>query len=306
MLYKDLIRIEDLDVRKNVPLLPLTSFRIGGPAHLLLLPRTLKALELTISYLGNRSIAYKILGQGSNLLVNDQGVKLVMSMAGLDRIHPSEKDGFDHETNTHTVSVEAGCRLTSLLSWCMHNGLSGLEGLSGIPAGVGGAVRMNAGTDNGSMSELIDAVLLAGPDGSQWVIRKHLEFDYRAFKIPGNAVISAARIRFSRNGPDEIRHRVREVIRRRRMSQPAGKPSAGCVFRNPQGDSAGRLIDACGLKGLRIGDAQVSKRHANFIINHGKTSAVQVLDLMEIIKERVREETGVRLVPELSVWGVEA
>ncbi len=299
MLSKDLRRIEDLQVSENVPLLPLTSFRIGGPAHLFLVPRTLKALEQTISYLSNRSISYKVLGQGSNLLISDKGVKVVMSLAALNRIHSPPGHPFK------TVSVEAGCRLKSLISWSTRNGLCGLENLSGIPASVGGAISMNAGTNKCSMAEAIDAVQFTGPDGSCWFRRDQLQFDYRSFRLPDKALISAARIQLGKSSPDQIRRNVRKVMCKRRTTQPIGKPSAGCVFRNPPGDSAGKLIDQCGLKGLRIGDAEVSKKHANFIVNRGKASAIQVMDLLEIIRERVKKETAVELVPEVSIWGME-
>ncbi|MEA1867927.1 MAG: UDP-N-acetylmuramate dehydrogenase [Thermodesulfobacteriota bacterium] len=299
MLSKDIERIDDLQVRKNVPLLPLTSFRIGGPAHLFLVPRTLKALEQIISYLANRSISYKVLGQGSNLLINDKGVKLVMTLAALNRIHSTPDHCFK------TVSVEAGCRLKSLISWSIRNGLCGLENFSGIPASVGGAISMNAGTNKYSMAEVIDAVQFTGPDGSCWFLRDQLRFDYRSFRLPDKALISAARIQLGKSSPDQIRRNIRNVMCKRRTTQPIGKPSAGCVFRNPPGDSAGRLIDQCGIKGLRIGDAEVSKKHANFIVNRGKASAVQVMDLLKIIKERVKKEAYVELVSEVSIWGME-
>lgn len=325
MLSKDLEKIEDLQVRKSVPLLPLTSFRIGGPAHLFLVPWTLKALEQTISYLSNRSITYKVMGQGSNLLINDKGVKIVMTLAALNRIHHFPgKSEFEHEGCCQvpsgnslqdgrisygqpfkTVSVEAGCKLKSLISWSIRNGLCGLENLSGIPASVGGAISMNAGANKYSMAEAIDAVQFTGPDGSCWFHRDQLQFDYRSFRLPDKALISAARIQFGKSSPDKIRRNIRKVMCKRRATQPIGKSSAGCVFRNPPGDSAGKLIDQCGLKGLRIGDAEVSKMHANFIVNHGKASAVQVMDLIEIIRERVKKEADVELVPEISVWCME-
>ena len=299
MLSKDLERIEDLQVRKNVPLLPLTSFRIGGPAHLFLVPRTLKALEQTTSYLSNRSISYKVLGRGSNLLINDKGVKIVMTLTALNRIHCPPGHPFK------TVSVEAGCRLKSLISWSIRHGLCGLENLSGIPASIGGAISMNAGTNRYSIAEAIDAVQFTGPNGSCWFRRDQLQFDYRSFRLPDKALISAARIQLGKSSPDQIRRNVRKVMCKRRTTQPIGKPSAGCVFRNPPGDSAGKLIDQCGLKGLRIGDAEVSKKHANFIVNRGKASAVQVMDLLEIIRGRVKKEADVELVPEVSIWGME-
>jgi UDP-N-acetylmuramate dehydrogenase len=298
LLYEDLKKIRDLQVRKDVPLLPLTSFRIGGPAHLFLVPGTLKALEQTIYYLSNRSIPYKVLGRGSNLLISDKGVKIVMSLAALNSIHFSNGHSF------RTVSIGAGCRLDSLISWSIRNGLCGLENLSGIPASIGGCIFMNAGTSKFSMSEAIEAVQFTGPDGSCWLRRDRLQFDYRSLRLPDKTLISAARIQLCKADPDRIRRRVKRVMLKRRATQPAGEPSAGCVFRNPPGDSAGRLIDQCGLKGLRIGDAEVSKRHANFIVNRGKASAVQVVDLLEIIRERVQKETGIKLVPEVSIWGM--
>jgi UDP-N-acetylmuramate dehydrogenase len=324
LLSKDLRKIEDLQVFEGVPLLPLTSFRIGGPAHLFLAPKTLKALEKTIFYLSNRSISYKVIGQGSNLLISDKGVKLVMSLAALKRIQCSVESRFESEdhrqissssflqeersANGHRfkmVDVEAGCRLRSLISWSVRNSLGGLENLSGIPASVGGAIFMNAGTNKCFMAEVIDAVQFTGPDGSWWSHRDQLYFDYRAFRLQDNAIISAARIKFGKSNADQIRQHLRSAMCQRKATQPLGKPSAGCIFKNPPGVSAGKLIDQCGLKGFRVGDAEVSKRHANFIINRGKASAVEVMDLLEIIKERVKKETDVELVPEVSFWGME-
>jgi UDP-N-acetylenolpyruvoylglucosamine reductase len=324
LLSKDLRKIEDLRVVQSVPLLPLTSFRIGGLAHLFLAPKTLKALEKTIFYLSSRSISYKVMGQGSNLLISDKGVKLVMSLAALNRIQCPVKSKFKQEEHWQISSdsslqeeksangqhfkivyVEAGCRLRSLISWSMHNGLCGLENLSGIPASVGGAIFMNAGANKCFMAEVIEAVRFTGPDGSCWTHRDQLQFDYRAFRMLDKALISAARIRLGNSSADRVRQHVRSAMYKRKATQPLGKPSAGCIFRNPTGMSAGKLIDQCGLKGFRIGDAEVSKRHANFIINRGKASAAEVLDLLEIIKERVKKETDVVLVPEVSFWGME-
>ncbi|NIA08743.1 MAG: UDP-N-acetylmuramate dehydrogenase [Nitrospiraceae bacterium] len=298
MLYKDLNKIKDLEVCRNVPLSSFTTFRIGGPAHLMLFPRTLKALELTVSYLSDRSIDYKILGQGSNLLINDGGIDVVMSLSRLNHIYCS-KEGDVHSL----LEAEAGCRLRSLLSWSIHKGLGGLEGLSGIPASVGGAISMNAGTGRCSMADLIKAVLFTGPEGSQWIPREELHFGCHSLELSEKVIISAARIRLERHDPEEVRISARKVMQRRKVTQPMGRASAGCIFRNPPGDFAGRLIELCGLKGLRIGDAEVSKKHANFIINYGKARAIEVLDLLETIKERVKAETNIELAPELSIWG---
>jgi UDP-N-acetylmuramate dehydrogenase len=285
----------------------------------------LKALEKTIFYLGDRSISYKVLGQGSNLLINDKGMKVIMSLAALNRINFFLDNKFEHEdprqifpnaillskrkTNLSykraIVSVEAGCRLQHLISWSIHSSLSGLENLSGIPASVGGAISTNAGTKGFSIAKVIDAVRFTGPNGSWWVKKNNLQFDYRSFDLPEGALISATRIKLYKSSVDQIKHRVRDMMRRRKTTQPLGKPSAGCVFKNPPGDSAGRLIDKCGLKGLKIGDAEVSKRHANFIVNCGKASAMQVIDLLELVKERVNIEIGLELVPEISFWGTE-
>ncbi len=298
MPYRGLKHIEDLEIYMDVPLSPLTSFRIGGPAHLLLFPRTIKALELTMSYLCNRSIQYKVLGEGSNLLISDRGIDVVIAMARLNHIYYLQaRDLY------RSVLVEAGLRLRSLLSWSIRNGLGGIEGLSGIPASIGGAICMNAGTTECSMADLIEAVLFTGPEGSQWLSRDQLKFGYRFFESTKGTIISAARIRLESSDPEGLRATAREVMQRRRLMQPVGRPSAGCVFRNPPGDSAGRLIEMCGLKGFSIGDAEVSKRHANFVINRGKARAIEVMDLLEVIRERVMAETNIGLVPELCIWG---
>jgi UDP-N-acetylmuramate dehydrogenase len=302
--YNALKKIENLEIVRDVCLAPLTTFRIGGRARLFLRPGTLGALERTVSFLSREGIAYKVLGRGSNLLISDSGVGVVMSLAALQTISGPfpPRSGTGRPTDRY-VTVEAGCRLKSLLGWSIRSGLGGLECLTGIPASIGGAVAMNAGTAEGSIGEITDALLLCGPEGTGWVDAKELDFRYRGLKLPEKGIISAARLRLHPSPSQEIRSRMRVNLEWRLRTQPLGRPSAGSVFKNPPGDSAGRLIDICGLKGLTAGDAHVSNTHANFIVNLGNATCLQVLELMDIIKMRVKKETGVVLEPELAIWG---
>jgi len=318
LLFNDLLRIADLKILSNVRLSAYTTFGIGGPVELLLIPGTLSALEQTVAYLEDRVPDYKVLGRGSNLLISDRGVRVVISLASLDRIGVpvnapgslSGPEGARHgdsaRGHVRTVEVQAGCRLTSLLSWAVKRGLSGLEGMAGIPSSIGGSICMNAGTPSVCMADVVESVQVTGPSGSFWLDGKELDFGYRKCTMPRRSLITAARIRLAEDSPDRIRERMVRVIRSRRSTQPAGKKSAGCVFRNPEDDSAGRLIDRCGLKGTRVGDAAVSRKHANFIINCGRATASNVVELMEQISETVLTMAGKTLVPEISLWGFES
>jgi UDP-N-acetylmuramate dehydrogenase len=311
-LLRDLEQVAGLEVLQGVPLAPVTSFRIGGPARVFLRPADVAALERTVAYLGRMSIEYRILGQGSNLLIDDGGVGVVLSLVRLGRFQvlvqgvgrafsADPHHGWASGSRCH-VLVEAGCRLRPLLAWAVRQGWQGLEGLAGIPASMGGAAAMNAGTGAAVLSDVVERLLLVTSEGSAWWSREDLSFGYRQSGIPPGAVVAAVEITLEAERPSEVRRRTCELMAHRRRAQPLGMASAGCVFRNPPGFSAGWLIEACGLKGHHIGDAEVSGRHANFIVNRGDARAADVLALMEEIRSRVWREAGVFLVPEICIW----
>jgi UDP-N-acetylmuramate dehydrogenase len=202
------------------------------------------------------------------------------------------------------IHVEAGALLARLLSFSVERGLTGLEFATGIPGTVGGAVCMNAGTTQGEMGDIIDTVTLVAPDG-ELVLRNREEmgFGYRTANVPADHVVLDAKIILRHGDAGKIKASVKQIMARRKDQQPWGLPSAGSVFKNPQDESAGKLIESAGLKGLTVGGAQVSEKHANFIVNRGNAKAADVLQLMELIKEKVLEMHRIRLEPEIKIVG---
>ena len=313
-LLRDLRRIDGLIVEENRPLAPLTTMRVGGRADCFLKPTSLNGLEGLLNYLGSRQIPYKVLGNGSNLIVSDEGIDVVISLSRLKRIQASSGAG---------LYVEAGCTISNLLSWCLRNGFSGIEPLAGIPGSLGGALFMNAGANGISIGDFVEGLCVTTGDGSQWIDISRDFFRYRKSNIPTGGLISAARFRIMDRARDvdkegaknfamvsasgrEVLQNIRKTMWKRRSIQPLGRPSAGCVFRNPSADvPAWSLIASCGLQGMRIRDAQVSEKHANFIVNLGKASSQDILSLIGLIKRRVWDETGVYLKEEVIVWNHE-
>ncbi len=297
MPFRDLERISGIEVRRQVPMASLTSFRIGGPARCLVIPRTLQALEKTLGTLKALDVPYKVLGKGTNLLVDDRGTGVVLCLSGLSQIDMRPAHG-----NQVRIKAEAGVGLGRLLSFCARYGLEGLEALCGIPGSVGGAVRMNAGTRDLSIKDLIERVRLTSPDGSTWVGADALSFGYRKARLPEGTLVSGVVLRLRRGPAKLLFARIKGIMRTRRVTQPIGLPSAGCIFKNPPGEFAGRLIESCGLKGKILGRAQVSRIHANFIVNLGGARASEVTALMSHMSDEVEKKTGIRLVPEIEIW----
>ncbi len=297
---KDLKNIPGLRVRTDLPLAGFTSFRIGGPARCFLVPGDLLSLENTLEYLHGHDIPFYVIGQGTNLLVSDRGVKTVLSLSGLTSMTCVPDSG---SSGRVLVSADAGVKIRRLLAWAVRSGLGGLENLAGIPASLGGAVRMNAGNRHGAINEVLTHVRLTGAGGSRWVRASSLRADYRSLTTPRGVLISGARLSLISGARESLSLRVRRIMAARIHSQPLGMASAGCVFKNPAGDSAGRLIDMCGLKGKSAGGARISPKHANFIVNTGCGKAVDVARLMAFAREQVCTLTGIELEPEISIWG---
>lgn len=293
---EDALRQRARDVRAGEPLWKHVSMRIGGPADLLVIPRTPEELRETAAFLFERGVVFVTLGQGSNVLVADRGVRGVVVKVGkgIDRVR------FDGAR----VTVDAGYGLPHLAQEAARRGLAGLEFAAGIPASVGGAAVMNAGAHGHSISEIIERVRVLTPKGEDTLDATALGFTYRTSVLQSRpGVVLEVDLALTSADPTEVRQRMETWLRQRNATQPIGPPSSGCVFRNPEGDHAGRLIDAAGAKGLSVGDAVVSDIHANYIVNRARATTSDVLALIEQIRQRVRQSSGRELVLEIALLG---
>jgi UDP-N-acetylmuramate dehydrogenase len=246
------------------------------------------------------------LGAGSNLLVADQGypgamVKLDEAFHYLEGLPPR---GERHPEGIQVgITVGAGTFLSRLSAVVAESGLSGLEFACGIPGSVGGAVAMNAGAHNGSMSDVVEEVELVSAAGMARMSGKDIEWDYRTCGLPRGSVVTAVRLRLVTGDNEAILLHQRTLLRARRQSQPRGSRTFGSAFKNPSGDSAGRLLDHAGLKGVHRGGAEVSMVHANFVVNHGDATTSDVLTLMGLMRQGVERMSGVLLEPEVKLLG---
>ncbi len=288
---KRFLSIPEVEVERNISLAPRTSLRVGGRAALLVLPRSAAALHRVVAILDQEGVESRVLGRGTNLLMARREYGVVISM---ERLQWIRLDG-------PTVEVGAGLSLRRLLAWCCRHGLSGLEPLAGIPGSVGGAVFMNAGANGASMADLIQEVEVVDGHGVHRLERREIPFTYRSSGLKGRFITSAL-LRFRPSDPGRMALEVGRVMAKRRRTQPLGLPSAGCAFKNPQAAPAGRLIEEAGLKGIKMGGAMVSPKHANFIVNCGGATAEEVLGLMRFVQQRVAETSGLELEPEVTVW----
>jgi UDP-N-acetylmuramate dehydrogenase len=284
------------DVRRGVPMSEVTSFRIGGPADCILSPQGLEDLQILTTLFREEGMGYLLLGNGTNLLASDRGVR-----EPLINLFP----GFEEIRRKGTkVMVGAGLGLPHLLRFCAANDLSGLEPLAGIPGTVGGGIRMNAGSWGAEIGNRISSLMVMGHTGTiRWVKREELTFGYRGIDLPADEIILQGEFSLHEGEGSEIMGMMKDSMRRRKETQPLFQPSAGSIFKNPEGEPAGKLIEAVGLKGLRRGDAMVSPLHANFIVNVGAARTRDVLELITLIRERVYQERGTRLELEVQIIG---
>lgn len=292
------------EIKKNEPLSRHTSFSIGGPADVLAYPSDRNDLAALVKTIRSRGGNYFILGGGTNLLVRDGGYRgVVISLQRMGAI--SVEREYRSVGGTFAVlRAEAGAPLAKLLALAVEQGLTGLEFATGIPGTVGGAVCMNAGTAMGEIGDIVESVTLLGEDGEMITrAREEMGFSYRTSNIPEGFVVVEASFTLRRDDREKIKARVQELQENRKQRQPGGAPNAGSIFRNPYEESAGKLIELAKLKGRRVGDAQISDKHANFILNTGKATARDVLELMEIVKQTVLDVHGVRLEPEIKIIG---
>lgn len=270
----------------------LTTIKVGGRIATLYSPSNVKELSQIWYRLNKEGENPFLIGAGSNILISDEGVERpVVSTRRMKRLSFLEGG---------MVVAEAGVGLQKLLRICAERGLSGLEGLVGIPATVGGAVAMNAGGRWGFISDVVEAVEFVGEDGN--IVkrqRQNLLFAYRRGPQKKGEVVSCVWLRLERDDPDEIWARMRAILRKKLARQPLSERSAGCVFKNPDGVSAGYLLERVGMKGMRCGGAVVSRRHANFIINKGGATCEEIIKLMRKAINRVHECFGITLEPEI-------
>jgi UDP-N-acetylmuramate dehydrogenase len=279
-----------------------TSLKIGGPADVYAVPQDVPSLSSMHMHLEKKHVPFFPLGGGTNILVRDGGMEgTVISLRSLKKIEPVKEDN-----ESLYLFVEAGAPLQKLVSYSRENGYSGIEGLAGIPGTVGGAICGNSGAFGYEMKDVLVSVEIMDTGGKVQVVRaEELEFAYRRSGIPDNALLLSAEIKLGKDKKEAVSARVENFLKIKRQTQPVWEHSAGCVFKNPPGLSAGKLIDGAGCKGMRIGDAEVSSMHANFFINKGKASASDFIMLMEEVAGRIKESFNVVLEPEIQIVGRE-
>ena len=279
---------------RDEPLSRHTSFRIGGPAKRMAFPKTAEELIVLDGFLRDALVRSILLGNGTNVLFPDEGLDAVVIATGeMDAI---ERDG-------DTLTADAGVSLARLATFAWQEGLTGLEFAHGIPGSLGGGVVMNAGAYDGSLSDVLVEATALFPDGVRTVGVEDLRLSYRhsLFTEQPDAVVLRAKVRLQAGNRDAIKARMDELMARRKASQPLEYPSAGSMFKRPAGHFAGRLIEDAGLKGARVGGAEVSPKHAGFVINTGGATCADVLGLIEKIQKTVYDAAGVMLEPEVRI-----
>ena len=287
-----------LTLLEQEPLSAHSSFRIGGPARALAVPQDVNSLARICSILKEHELAPFILGNGTNILFPDEGLQelFLISTEKLEKLFLLP-DG--------AIYAEAGVSLSKLATFAWQNGLAGLEFASGIPGSVGGGCYINAGAYGGEMKDVIESVVcLYAPDqGLYELSREQCAYSYRKsyFNTHGGCVILSAVFRLQPGDKDEIAAKMRELNEKRRAKQPLDLPSAGSAFKRPEGNFAGALIEQAGLKGFTVGGAQVSEKHAGFVVNIGGASSHDVYDLMMQVRKTVFEKSGVVLEPEVII-----
>ena len=285
-------------VEFDVPLSRHTSLRVGGPADAMVTPLDRQELSRTLALCCEHDLSTRVLGAGFNVLVGEAGLREVVirlkKLRSIDRIEAS------------AISVEAGASHATLTRYCIEQGLTGLEFGAGIPGTLGGWLAMNAGIGVREVKDVVRSVELMDREGKllERIARRDLAFAYRELGgLPEGAILVGAALEVAESSREKVQAEVDRLLAHRQSTQPIDIPSCGSVFRNPQGDYAGRLIEAAGLKGTREGAAEISTVHANFIVNHGGATAGDVLRLIERARARVLATTGIQLETEVQLLG---
>lgn len=296
--FEEFCKLNNTEYKKNEPMSEHTTFKTGGNADLFVNVKNTEELKMVISEAKKDGIPVFCIGKGSNLLVLDGGIEgIVLSLAGIDSIKIS--DGY--------LTAGAGASLAAVCLVSQHNSLSGLEFAYGIPGSVGGALFMNAGAYGGEISNVIYSACVADTDGNVFDIKKDdMNLGYRKsiFKDKGYYIVSAT-FKLNSGSKEDIKEKMDGFLLKRKEKQPLEYPSAGSTFKRPEGHFAGALIEKNGLKGLNIGGAKVSEKHAGFIINAGNATSDDICKLMERVKQKVYEADNVMLEPEVIIIGKE-
>ena len=272
-----------------------TWYGLGGPADFFIKPQDTEQLALVVKRCNENKVPIYVLGYGSNLLVCDEGVR--------GAVIQLKSDNFSQITFVkEQVIAGAGVELSRLVLTCAKKGLSGLEPLTGIPGSVGGAVRMNSGGNFGDIGTVVESVTLMDKDGKVFEKKKpELQFDYRQTNISAKFILEA-KINMTAGDPEQITKTIKENWVYKKNNQPLNTINSGCIFKNPRGLSAGAMIDRTGLKGLQIGGAIVSEKHANFFIAQKGCTSRDVMRLIELVKEKVQKQFNVELELEIEIW----
>lgn len=285
-----------MEIKKNEPLKNHTSFKIGGPADELCSVNTTEDIKKLIKYAKDNGIPYTVMGNGSNLLVSDKGIRgLVIKIA----------KGFEKtEVCGEKIKAKSGILLSKLANIAAENGLSGLEFASGIPGTLGGAVYMNAGAYGGEMKDIVERVTYLSDGEIRICEKEELDFEYRHSRFSdGEDIILSAELSLKKGNAAEIRAKMEDLKERRCSKQPLSMPSAGSTFKRPEGYFTGKLIEDSGLKGFCVGGAQVSEKHSGFVVNTGNATAQDVLDLIKHIQDTVYDKFEVKLETEVKMVG---
>jgi UDP-N-acetylmuramate dehydrogenase len=286
-------------VVKGVSMKRYTSMKVGGPVPYLFYPEDEEDVTTAMRWLRDRDIPFRFLGNGTNVVVADQGMSI-----GVIRITRIRHLRFTEKTGGAFVEAAAGLPLKTVIRECCDRGLSGLEKLYGIPGTVGGAIKMNAGSFAASVSDCLAAVRLADRNGTVHTLeKKEMEFGYRSSFVGAGQCILSATFEMKSADRSRIKADMDYVWRERLEKHPMDMPSAGSVFKNRNGNSTWKYIDQAGLRGREIGGARISEKHPNFIVNTGRATASDVKELIDMVKKGVREATGVALEEEVEMWG---
>lgn len=274
-----------------------TSFKTGGRADIFIEPGSIAELQILIKYFLTENIPYLIIGQGSNVIVSDQGLRLAVIKIG-QNLNKCSAEG-------ETVTAEAGAKLSEVALIAQQNSLTGMEFSSGIPGSIGGAVFMNAGAYGGEIKDILEEILILTKDGELKTRKtEELELGYRSSIMQNNGdIIVRARFHLNKGDKEEIKNKMAELNSKRELTQPLEYPSAGSIFKRPEGHFTGKLIQDAGLKGFQIGGAQVSEKHAGFIINSGNAATDDIINLIKHIQREIKSQFGVDLETEVRFVG---
>ena len=295
--YQILNTIPNLELKQDVPMSRLTSFRIGGPAACVACPKTEEELSALLKLCAANGVKPVILGAGTNVLAPD---------AGMDALVIVLKDALEgmEQIGETSIRVMAGVTMSRAAVFAAGLNLGGLEFAHGIPGTIGGGVYMNAGAYGGEIKDVCTRVRIMDMEGeARWISNEEAAFSYRHSAIEDNPwIVVAAEFRLTPTPEEEVWAKMKELIGKRRASQPLDLPSAGSAFKRPVGGYAAALIDQTGLKGFQVGGAAVSEKHAGFVVNLGGATAADVQELLQQVSDKVFERTGIRLEPEVRIW----